>query len=282
MTDIFVSYAHEDAARVQPLVHVLESQGWTVFWDRRIPTGKTWRSHIGQALADAKCVIVAWSAASVVSDWVAEEADDAKTRGILVPVLLDEVPPPIGFRGIQAANLAGWREGQASPRLDQFIADIRATLKTPPSEPRPQPIPEAPPAKPAHEHVKRPLWIGAAATAAALLAGGTLYFGAGREPSSPASGDPAAEGSPSTAPNLIPRDGETDSKPAGLFGTTQPAVILVQEALRARGYDRVLTDGTYGAATRAAVRDFQAKHGLEPTGELDGATAQAIVKSDNK
>ena len=45
MSDIFVTYAREDEDRVRELVSVLEQQGWSVFWDRRIPTGETWRSY---------------------------------------------------------------------------------------------------------------------------------------------------------------------------------------------------------------------------------------------
>src|SRR5918994_1276189 len=96
--DVFFSYAREDQARVAPLVAALEAHGWAVFWDRRIPAGKTWRSHIGRALEEARCVVVAWSEHSIQSDWVIEEADEAKERGILVPVLLDAVLPPRGFR----------------------------------------------------------------------------------------------------------------------------------------------------------------------------------------
>jgi len=43
MSDIFLSYASEDRARVLGLVKALEAQGWTVFWDRMIPAGKTFR-----------------------------------------------------------------------------------------------------------------------------------------------------------------------------------------------------------------------------------------------
>src|SRR4051812_49944572 len=102
--DIFFSYAREDQAQVASLVTALEARGWSVFWDRRIPAGKTWRTHIGRALDEARCVVVAWSAHSVESEWVIEEADEGKKRGILVPVFLDAVSPPWGFRGIQAAD----------------------------------------------------------------------------------------------------------------------------------------------------------------------------------
>ena len=70
MPDIFFSYAHEDLERIRPIVAALESQGWTVFWDRRIPAGQTWRSYIGKALDEGKCMIVAWSRDSINSDWV--------------------------------------------------------------------------------------------------------------------------------------------------------------------------------------------------------------------
>lgn len=46
MSDIFISYANEDRARAQILAAALEAQGWSTFWDRTIPTGKTWREII--------------------------------------------------------------------------------------------------------------------------------------------------------------------------------------------------------------------------------------------
>ena len=73
----------------------------------------TWRSYTGKALEEARCVIVAWSAHSVASEWVIEEADKGKQRGILVPVRFDDVNPPLGFGGIQAADLINWQLGQA-------------------------------------------------------------------------------------------------------------------------------------------------------------------------
>ena len=46
----------------------LEARGWSVFWDRRIPWVQTWRSHIGRALENARCVVVAWSEHSINSE----------------------------------------------------------------------------------------------------------------------------------------------------------------------------------------------------------------------
>ena len=128
MADIFISYAREDQARIAPLAHALESQGWSVFWDREIPVGLTWRSFIGAALDEARCVIVAWSAHSIESEWVEQEAEEGRARGILVPILLDEVRPMLGFRNIQAANLKGWRSADNSREFNKLIAAVEAKI----------------------------------------------------------------------------------------------------------------------------------------------------------
>ena len=139
MAHIFISYAHEEEGRIQPLVRTLENQGWSVFWDRRIPAGQTWRNYIGKALSATSCVIVAWSQPSIDSDWVSEEADQGRKRGILVPILLDPLEPPIGFRSLQAADLTNWQLEHPSARFTQLLHDIKeilpTTLTMPPREP---------------------------------------------------------------------------------------------------------------------------------------------------
>jgi hypothetical protein len=97
VSDIFISYAREDLGRAKQLAEALQAQGWSVFWDRDIPVGKSWREVITKASHEARCVIVAWSRASIASVWVREEAEEGREREILVPVFFDEVRPPIGF-----------------------------------------------------------------------------------------------------------------------------------------------------------------------------------------
>ena len=128
MADIFISYAREDETRIKELVRALEEQGWSIFWDRRIPSGKSWESYIEQNLSDAKCVIVAWSHQSINSKWVKLEATDAEERGVIVPVLLDRVKPPLAFRDIQAADLVNWDPAQSSPEFEKLISDISILL----------------------------------------------------------------------------------------------------------------------------------------------------------
>jgi TPR repeat protein len=127
MSDIFISYASEDRHRAEMLAQILENRGWSIFWDRTIPIGKTWRETIGSELDNARCVIVLWSKTSIKSDWVQDEADDAKHRGVLVPILIENVQPPMGFRNIQAAHLENW-DGTEPQAFHRLIADIAAII----------------------------------------------------------------------------------------------------------------------------------------------------------
>jgi TPR repeat protein len=128
MSDIFISYAREDQPWAEMLAQTLEGRGWSTFWDRTIPIGKTWRETIGSELDGARCVIVLWSKTSIESGWVQEEADDAKRRGVLVPILIDNIQPPIGFRSIQAAHLENWDGKEPTQAFRRLIADIAAQI----------------------------------------------------------------------------------------------------------------------------------------------------------
>lgn len=126
--DIFISYAREDVEWVRPLAAELERRGWQVFWDQRIPAGKSWRSHIGVRLEAARCIIVVWSGHALTSKFVLQEADVGLEREVLMPVLRQSIRPPLGFREVHAANLAEWRPGEPSSEFTTFIADLGEML----------------------------------------------------------------------------------------------------------------------------------------------------------
>jgi TIR domain-containing protein/stage II sporulation SpoE-like protein/NACHT domain-containing protein len=122
--EIFLSYASADAERAQRLVAILEQQGWSVWWDReRIPPGQRFDRAIGEAVEAARCVVVLWSRASTKSDWVREEAEAGRKRSVLVPVLLDDVELPFGFRTIETARLIDW-SGDDHPELQLLFESI--------------------------------------------------------------------------------------------------------------------------------------------------------------
>ena len=136
MEDIFLSYANEDRKSAAQVARMLESVGWRVWWDRRIPAGRTWRSMLEDALREMRCMVVLWSHSSVESPWVTEEAEEARRLGkTIVPVLIQAVEPPIGFRAIQAADLARWDGTAGDPAARMFIADLKAVLGSPLARP---------------------------------------------------------------------------------------------------------------------------------------------------
>jgi hypothetical protein len=212
MADIFVSYTREDEPRVRHLVSAFEARGWSVFWDRHIPAGSTWRSHIGAALDAARCIVVFWSPHSVASDWVSEEADEGKRRGILIPVLVDGAMPPRGFREVQAADLGAWQPGAAGDGVDRLCADVarllsRATITEPPQPVQPLGVPTAaiPPgsSRPAGFLSSR-AWLVGGATVAAVALAGISYVGMRGDREKPAI--PSAEASRrDSAPAPAPR-----------------------------------------------------------------------------
>jgi len=131
MTDIFLSYTESDRDAARRVTALLESVGWTVWWDRRIPAGETWRSVLEKALENMRCMVVLWSARSIESEWVYEEASEGRRLGKLVPVLIEAVRPPAGFREIQAADLSDWDGSREHEGMRMLLADLENLLGKP-------------------------------------------------------------------------------------------------------------------------------------------------------
>lgn len=165
MNDIFISYAHEDIERVRALVAILEANHLSVWWDRTIPAGKSYRQLIESAITDARCVVVVWTRHSIASKWVQEEADEGLRREILVPVLLDDVAPPMGFRSIQAANLTHWHHGTEDPAIRRLLDDIAHVLPAATSARDASTVSPPPGAQPYQPPVTDPRAAGTNATA---------------------------------------------------------------------------------------------------------------------
>ena len=88
MADIFLSYSSRDLERAEMIVRALESEGFSVFWDRELVSGEKYSDQIEQRLATAKVALVLWSSNSVQSSWVVDEAIFALEHTKLVPVLI--------------------------------------------------------------------------------------------------------------------------------------------------------------------------------------------------
>lgn len=129
--EIFLSYSSSDRKKAQLLAEALKVQGYSVWWDKKIPPGEKFDTFIQKKLNQAKCVIVLWSEDSVDSDWVKEEASDGEKRDILIPALIDDILPPFGFRRIQAARLIDWKGELSNAELDLLLESVAGILKKP-------------------------------------------------------------------------------------------------------------------------------------------------------
>jgi hypothetical protein len=128
MSDIFISYTSSDRPKARELGKRLEQEGWSVWWDRKIPPGQSFDKVIEEALNAARCVVVLWSTTSCLSDWVKNEAAEGNRRGILVPAFIEDTSLPFEFRRIQAANLVDWEKPSPGNELNQFLDAIRRVL----------------------------------------------------------------------------------------------------------------------------------------------------------
>jgi adenylate cyclase len=128
MADVFISYASENRATAVDLARAIESAGFSVWWDRRIEAGAIFTAEVERELLGAKAIIVAWSNAAIVSEWVRDEAAHGRDTNRLLPILIEGVLPPLGFRQRQAIDLTGWDGSDASPALARLIDSLRALL----------------------------------------------------------------------------------------------------------------------------------------------------------
>lgn len=137
VSDVFISYKHEDGPRIALLQSALERVGLDVWWDKKIPAAERWRSRILAELESAKCVLVAWSEASTGSaaDFVMDEANRAKKRGTLLQVRIDDVELPLGFGELQALDLIRWEGDDSNPGFQEVVAAARARVEGRPIRP---------------------------------------------------------------------------------------------------------------------------------------------------
>lgn len=133
---IFLSYARADAKRARPVIAALEQAGIKVWWDGLLGAGEVYLPTTEAALESADAVVVLWSATSVESNWVRDEATRGRERQCLVPLSLDGSQAPLGFRQFQVIDIRKWRGKADAPELQAVVRAIQA-LSDRPAVPRP-------------------------------------------------------------------------------------------------------------------------------------------------
>lgn len=244
MADIFISYASEDRARVHPLAEALMARDWTVWWDRHIPVGKSFDRVIEEEIGKAKVVLVLWSAISIAKEWVRNEADEAKSRDILVPVFIDEVKPPLAFRMLNGANLSRWQPGTSNPEFDKLTERITELIGQQPAAQSKRPDAAA------RDSAKPPLtqaWLSrffnskvvrGGLAFAALGVFGIYFVLSARQPQSGPTAKPAVQEKPHAKPiTVAPKEPSPPAEPdmqksiedlAKAFGGAVPATSMAK------------------------------------------------------
>lgn len=166
MTDVFISYKHEDVARVARLVKALEGVGLSVWWDCYLQGGERWQPKIESEHSKAKVVLVCWTLASVdpQATFVHDEAYRAGVR--LVQVMLERgIRPPLGLGQFQAIDLSRWCDNEGDQFFQDLVELVRARLAGTPA-PKPK--------GPAKRALQRFVY-GGGLTLAAIAIGGFLW-----------------------------------------------------------------------------------------------------------
>ncbi|MEM9533200.1 MAG: TIR domain-containing protein [Pseudomonadota bacterium] len=138
MADVFISYSRRDRDRIAELARLLTERGLSVFWDRQIDTGAEFSKTIEREITAAGKVLVAWSADSVESQWVRDEAALAQEQDKLFPISLDGTPAPLGFRQYQTLDLASWKGERGAEVINALVDRVKppsATAERPPAQP---------------------------------------------------------------------------------------------------------------------------------------------------
>jgi TolB-like protein/Flp pilus assembly protein TadD len=163
---LFLSYAREDEPHARRLASALEHAGYTIWWDALIAGGEAFSRSIAKALETADVVIVLWSARSVESDWVKDEAAQGRERHRLVPLSIDGSKPPLGFRQYQVINISHWHGRKNAPEIAAIERAIESALGNGHAAHAPPPVRVS----------RRTMLVGGSAAGVAIAGGGAAWF----------------------------------------------------------------------------------------------------------
>jgi formylglycine-generating enzyme required for sulfatase activity len=136
MADIFISYASEDRERAKLLAEALKEQGWSVWWDRDLPFGRSFDEVIRTELRAAGCVIALWTESAAESLYVIGEARDALSLKKLISVFLtpSRAELPYDLQAIHGVELFDWNGDTANTEFQRLVSGITTILGQPPQK----------------------------------------------------------------------------------------------------------------------------------------------------
>ncbi len=121
---VFFSYSRKDKERALPIITAIEAEGYSVWWDGKLEPGSKYLETTESELENAAAVVVLWSKNSTQSNWVRDEAMVGRESDNLVPLSLDNVVPPLGFRQFQVIDLSGWNRDVAGADFQSVLRQL--------------------------------------------------------------------------------------------------------------------------------------------------------------
>jgi hypothetical protein len=114
--DVFLCYAHEDAASARLLAAALREKGYKIFYDEEsIRPGEPWKVRLSEAVRASRACILCWSENARASEYVSFEYACAEASGKpVLPWLLDATPLP---QMIERQGVAERDPAKAAERL---------------------------------------------------------------------------------------------------------------------------------------------------------------------
>jgi tetratricopeptide (TPR) repeat protein len=197
MASVFLSYDRDDSDRARHFARALERAGHQVWWDLHVRGGAQFSKVIEEALKAADAVVVLWSANSIESAWVRDEAAAGRDSGRLVPVTIDGTLAPLGFRQFQMIDLSRWRGRGTPAELRTLFVDVEAMTGSGSDVPSPAPDRPAKHAK-SGAFAARRLLLPIVAFCALLAAGGVYWLISSRSFGPPTVAVAAADGKPAS------------------------------------------------------------------------------------
>ena len=176
---LFVSYSRTDLAHARPVIDLLEQAGFDVWWDGRLEGGENYLQTTEHALETSDCVVVLWSATSVNSHWVRDEAQRGRERGCLVPLTIDGTMAPLGFRQFQLLDISAWDGAATSAEAARILVAVRAKAGAPAPVPVPAPAPVSASPAPASPPPPSPAGGLALSRRTVMIGGAAAVGGAG-------------------------------------------------------------------------------------------------------
>ena len=130
---LFVSYAHENSAIVQPVVDVLRAATHFVWFDDQILPGQDWKHELGEKIHGSDVFLYALTPQSVASEWCQWEfAVAASPQKSIVPCLLEPVAElPLSLKTLQYANLTEGMTALAAAKLLGAIGSFQKVSEAP-------------------------------------------------------------------------------------------------------------------------------------------------------